>query len=413
MKEGYALDWSTTKRERAATRSMITAALPAKDRSKRMSQCSNSPHRMAEQLGAEVVEPEAVDPESLRGYDLVGFGSGIYFMAVDARLRKLVGGLPRAEGGRAFTFFTSGGPRLALLDYGRQIRNDLESKGFQVLDSFSCRGWDTAGPLRLIGGVNKGRPDERDLEHAAAFAARLRQQLRSEACILKHIVEQNISRRGVKGTMFERVTTVVSQVAEAAAATVGVRTGTEEPQHTVEASLGGVEIRCYGPRIAAETTVDASEERARNEGFRRLARYIFGANHGRAKIAMTAPVAQQQASAGGTKIAMTAPVSQEQSSEGAWVIRFFMPAEWTLDSLPTPDDGSVKLAAVPEQRFAVLRFTGARDPGAVATKTTELLETLKDTEYQVAGDPAAWFYDPPWTLPFLRRNEVVVPVTKR
>ena len=214
------------------------------------------------------------------------------------------------------------------------------------------------------------------------------------------------------GELFRRMIDVASQVAAATASTVGVRVGTEEPEHTVEAAIGSVEIRRYRRRIAAETMVAAPEEQARNEGFRRLARYIFGANHGRAKIAMTAPVAQQQASAGGEKIAMTAPVSQSKNASGAWVIRFFMPAKWTLETLPIPDDEAVKFVAVPEQRFAVLRFPGARDSAAVWAKTAELLSTLQDSEYSVVGEPAAWFYDPPWTLPFLRRNEVAVPVTR-
>ena len=133
--------------------------------------------RMAEVLDAEVVEPEAVDVDRIDDYDLVGFGSGIYFNAVHSRLRRLIGRLPHVDGGRAFTFFTSGGPEVALVGYSRPIRRQLASTGFDVLDSFSCRGVDTVGPLRFIGGVNKGRPNERDLDRAAAFALRLRERV--------------------------------------------------------------------------------------------------------------------------------------------------------------------------------------------------------------------------------------------
>ncbi len=91
---------------------------------------------------------------------------------------------------------------------------------------------------------------------------------------------------------------VAGQVAEAGGTIVGIRHGTEEPSFTVERRLGDVEIRRYGSRIAAETTIEANEEAARNEGFRRLARYIFGGNKGSTKIAMTAPVAQAQAGRG-------------------------------------------------------------------------------------------------------------------
>jgi flavodoxin len=132
---------------------------------------------MAEVLDAEVVAPESVDPETLREYDLVGFGSGIYYMTVDARLRKLLGRVTAVDDVRAFTFFTSGARKIPLMDYNKPVRKQLESKGFEVIGSFSCRGFDTVGPFGLIGGINKGRPDDRDLDRAAAFAARLRKRV--------------------------------------------------------------------------------------------------------------------------------------------------------------------------------------------------------------------------------------------
>lgn len=130
--------------------------------------------RMAEVLGAEVVEPESVDPEKLCEYDLVGFGSGIYYMTVDTRLRDLIRRLPRVSGVRAFTFFTSGAREIPLLDYNKPVQKHLESKGFEVIGSFSCRGFDTVGPFGFIGGINRGRPNDHDLDRAAKFAARLR-----------------------------------------------------------------------------------------------------------------------------------------------------------------------------------------------------------------------------------------------
>ena len=214
--------------------------------------------------------------------------------------------------------------------------------------------------------------------------------------------------------MLGRIATLVTQVGEVAGSVVGVRVGTEEPRHTVVQTVNGLQIRRYGPRVAAETVVADTEEGARNRGFRRLAGYIFGANHTNSKIAMTAPVGQQRGQpGGGERIAMTAPVSQEAGSEGTWAIRFFMPAKWTLDTLPAPNDEAVKLVTVPSETFAVLRFTGDRGPGAVASRTDELLGLLEDTEFQQAGQPVAWFYDPPWTVPWLRRNEVAVPVSRR
>ena len=123
---------------------------------------------------------------------------------------------------------------------------------------------------------------------------------------------------------------------------VGYRNGTEEPDYSAEKLTGAVEIRRYGARLAAETTIAANEEAARNTGFRRLARYIFGANQADEKIAMTAPVVQQS-SRSGEKIAMTMPVSQVSAGDSEWVIRFFMPADksWKIPrpSRTTPTSG--------------------------------------------------------------------------
>jgi hypothetical protein len=182
------------------------------------------------------------------------------------------------------------------------------------------------------------------------------------------------------------------QAIESLLAVVGVRVGTEEPPYSRRRLTDTVEIRRYGPRIAAETTVRDDENRARNVGFGRLAGYIFGGNRGDQAIAMTAPVGQ----AGG--------------GDDGWVIRFFMPAKWTMGTLPTPRDDQVRLVTVPPETVAVLKFSGDRSPGAVAARTGELLKALQDNDIEPTGKPEAWFYDPPWTLPMLRRNEIAVPV---
>lgn len=210
--------------------------------------------------------------------------------------------------------------------------------------------------------------------------------------------------------MLNRVVNVVTQVAESVLGIVGIRVGTEEPPHTSEPLADGVEIRRYQPRIAAETTVQAPEEQARSDGFRRLAGYIFGGNQGSDKIAMTAPVSQTAAR--GSTIAMTAPVTRSGDDDNGWVIRFFMPSKWTMATLPVPNDERVRLVEVPSETVAVLRFTGDRSQAAVAARSAELLNVLRDKGIETTGVPEAWFYDPPWTVPPLRRNEVVVSITR-
>jgi hypothetical protein len=112
----------------------------------------------------------------------------------------------------------------------------------------------------------------------------------------------------------------------------------------------------------------------------------------------------------GTRIAMTAPVAQSAAPEG-YVIRFFLPA--ALRDPPAPRDPAVRIAELPAATMAVLRFSGSTAPEAVAAARARLLRILERSAWVVAGEPAAWFYDPPWTPPPLRRNEVAVPVVPR
>ena len=198
---------------------------------------------------------------------------------------------------------------------------------------------------------------------------------------------------------------VASALLLSACSVVGIRT-VEEPRHRVVAQVGAAEIRTYEPRLAAEVMVPGDELAARSAGFQILAGYIFGANRARAKIAMTAPVAQ---SAGAEAIAMTAPVDQARVA-GGWRIRFFMPANYTRETLPVPNDARVEIVTVPEQTVAVLRYTGSTSPASVKDASARLLQSLDRGAWRAVGQPVAWFYDPPWTLPPLRRNEIAVEV---
>lgn len=128
---------------------------------------------MAGVLGAEVRTPAEVDPDELGGYDLVGFGSGVFGFAPHPDLGAFVDRLPPVDGVRAFVFATSGTGRVLTRPGVRPLDARLETKGYLVVGTFCCRGFDTWWPLRLVGGMNKGRPDARDLERARAFARTL------------------------------------------------------------------------------------------------------------------------------------------------------------------------------------------------------------------------------------------------
>lgn len=180
----------------------------------------------------------------------------------------------------------------------------------------------------------------------------------------------------------------------------------EEPTYRAITEDGSISIRQYPSCIVAETEVSGDWDSASTRGFRRLAGYIFGGNQGATRIAMTAPVGQRTA---GTRIAMTAPVGVRSVGE-AWVVSFTMPAGSSLTSLPTPNDALVVLRENPGRRVAVIRFTGFWSTPRMETKTAELRAWLTQKGLVQAGQPEINRYDPPWTLPWLRRNEIWIPV---
>jgi hypothetical protein len=189
------------------------------------------------------------------------------------------------------------------------------------------------------------------------------------------------------------------------------RADTEEPRFTVVERVGEVEIRQYGTRLAADVVVTGDEEDARNKGFRVLADYIFGNNASKTDIAMTAPVAQEAQRS--EKIAMTSPVAQERGPGNSWRVRFFMPSKYTRETLPKPNNPAVEIVELPGETMAVLRFSNSRSATRIAEKTAELRRVLETSRWVAAGEPVSWLYDPPWTLPFFRRNEVAIPVRPR
>ena len=192
---------------------------------------------------------------------------------------------------------------------------------------------------------------------------------------------------------------------------VGIRAGTEQPPYEVVGRVGEAEIRRYAPQIAAEAVVEGPVETARNEGFRRVAGYIFGDNTAKASVAMTAPVVQGREAAGGSQsIAMTSPVVQQPAGGESWSIQFIMPSKYTMATLPQPNDPRVRLVEIPARTFAVVRFSGLGKADAVARHEKALDAALAGSSWRAVGEPVTWYYDPPWTVPFMRRNEVARPV---
>lgn len=181
---------------------------------------------------------------------------------------------------------------------------------------------------------------------------------------------------------------------------------TEEAPYTVIKTDDIFELREYTPQVLAEVIVDGDLEGAGNKAFRPLFRYISGDNKSRGKIAMTAPVSQEQQ---GEKIAMTAPVSQ-QSAQGKWAVSFMMPASYTMENLPAPDDPNIKLRQVPARRVAAVRYSGLWSENNYLRYKQELESWITANRLKVIGDPVWARYNPPFTLWFLRRNEILIPI---
>jgi len=192
----------------------------------------------------------------------------------------------------------------------------------------------------------------------------------------------------------------------------------EEPRYEVVRRIGDVEVRAYESTVLAVTDVEGSFNSVQNEGFRRLAGYIFGGNHQRQAIAMTAPVTTAPmktapmkttpVKTAAVKIAMTAPVSTTTNADQTHRVSFTMPAGMSLEGLPEPNDARVKLVAVPRRMVAVLGFSGFSGEDRVKSKQESLLATLGGVGLVSLGSPSLARYDPPWTLPFFRRNELQV-----
>lgn len=183
----------------------------------------------------------------------------------------------------------------------------------------------------------------------------------------------------------------------------------ESPRRQVELTEGKVELRRYAPYVVAEVEVGGDQKQAVRVGFRKLASYIFGANQGRAKIAMTAPVAQARAKKG-EKIAMTAPVAQTPAAAGRWTVQFMMPSAYSLDTLPRPNDPDVRFRQEPARRMAVLTYSGVANATNFAERTRELETWIAAKGLKARSGPTLAQYDPPWTPWFMRRNEVQIEV---
>jgi hypothetical protein len=188
----------------------------------------------------------------------------------------------------------------------------------------------------------------------------------------------------------------------------GVVMAVSEPKYTVESRSAGYEIRLCESTIVAETVVESGFEEAGNKAFRILADYIFGNNKSKVKIDMTAPVAQQPAS---EKIAMTAPVSQIKDSRGQ-LVQFTMPDNFTMETLPEPNDPRVHIRQVDARAVAVFSYSGSWSESRYKSKLAEFKSELDKNNVTTVGEPIFARFNSPFQIWFLRRNEIWYEVSR-
>ena len=182
---------------------------------------------------------------------------------------------------------------------------------------------------------------------------------------------------------------------------LGVRGVYEQPSYSVVQSIAPrTEIRDYAPRTVVETDVVAGDQ---GQAFGRLFRYITGANAGKHLVSMTVPVEQGAPAT----IAMTLPVETDGSTP---VMRFFLPQAVVRAGPPQPTEHGVRLATIPAETLAVIRYSGTATDATRAAETALLQAALKTAGRAASGAPRYFSYDPPFAVPFLRRNEVALGV---
>lgn len=194
----------------------------------------------------------------------------------------------------------------------------------------------------------------------------------------------------------------------------GVLMAIEEPKYTIIKKYEAFEIREYAPYLVAQTEVSGTFDERGGKAFRILIKYISGENQQQSNIKMTAPVIQESSKEEGQKISMTAPVIQEKGKEdsNSSIISFVMPESFTLDTLPSPLDKRITLREKPAKSIAVLQYSGGWGEEKYKENEAILIKALQDANIKTIGEPSFARYNSPFTLWFMRRNEIMIEIQR-
>jgi len=177
----------------------------------------------------------------------------------------------------------------------------------------------------------------------------------------------------------------------------------QEPSYSLLKKEGSIEIRHYSSLIIAQVDVKGERKSAIQTGFKILANYIFGNNNVHKKIAMTAPVMQQG-------LNQHPPIDNLPNAKDAWAIRFVMPSLYSIETLPKPINEAIEIVGVPNKKYAVIRFRGLSQSSNLDEHEAILRAYIVKHQLKVIGEVIYAFYNPPWILPFLRRNEILLEI---
>ncbi len=184
---------------------------------------------------------------------------------------------------------------------------------------------------------------------------------------------------------------------------------TDEPEFRLILKEDKFEIREYAPKIIAQIEIFGDFDDASSRGFKVLADYIFGnntSNDGNSRIEMTAPVEIEPIS---QKIDMTKPVLTE-GNDNNWIVSFIMPNEFTLETLPKPNNKNIRIFSLPKEKYAVIVFSGLIRESSYQEKEKLLNKFIEEKKLKTLGEIKIARYNPPWTLPFFRRNELMIKI---
>jgi len=201
---------------------------------------------------------------------------------------------------------------------------------------------------------------------------------------------------------------LINSLTLSACSMVGIRQS-EEPDYRLLLDEAPFQVRVYPPLLVAETCVTGDYQIAGNQAFRRLAGFIFGDNAKQASIAMTTPVFRQTDDDQSEQIAMTVPVFQ-QSQDTCWRMSFVMPREYQADTLPLPLDQAIEIHTLPARKVATLRYSGSLNLDNIESHSQQLSSWIRTHGFKIISAPRSAAYDPPWTIPALRRNEIHIDI---